>query len=117
VARLIRRGRLQNARFAAAVIVRGIRKELPIEIRCDVIFPTLYQIRMRGLAVTPVTYATAQMAALFVRHFPRTLQGVFPPESLPAEVRQAVLNGARARGFRITMKMTRWKRAQQEEEW
>ena len=117
MARLIRRGHLQNARFAAAVIVRGARKEQPLEIRWDVSFPTLYQIRMRGLGVTPITYATAQMAALFVRHFPRALHGVFPPETLPAEVRQAVLHGARARGFHITMKMTRWKRSQQEEEW
>ena len=117
VARLIRRGRLQNARFAAAVIVRGVRKEQPLEIRWDVSFPTLYQIRMRGLGVTPITYATAQMAALFVRYFPRNLQGVFPPETLPAEVRRAVLNGARARGFRITVKTTRWMPPQQEEDW
>jgi hypothetical protein len=117
VARLIRRGRLQNARFAAAVIVRGARKEQPLEIRWDVSFPTLYQIRMRGLGVTPIAYATAQMAALFVRYFPRTLHGVFPPEALPAEVRQAVLAGVRARDFRITMKITRWKQPLQEEEW
>jgi len=117
VAHLIRRGRLQNARFAAAVIVRGLRKEKPLEIRWDVAFPTLYQIRIRGLGVTPITYATAHMAALFVRYFPRTLPGVFPPETLPAEIRQAVLDGARARGFRITMKMNRWKRPVQEEEW
>jgi len=117
VARLIRHGRLQNARFAAAVIVRGLRGEQPIEIRCDVTFPTLYQLRMRGLAVTPITYASAQMAALFVRHFPRTLQGVFSPESLPAEIRQAVLNGARARGFQISMKVRPWKRSQHEDEW
>jgi NAD(P)-dependent dehydrogenase (short-subunit alcohol dehydrogenase family) len=117
VARLIRRGRLQNARFAAAVIVRGVRKEQPLEIRWDVAFPTLYQIRMRGLGVTPITYATAQVAALFVRCFPRALPGVFPPETLPADVRRAILDGARSRGFRITMKMTRWKPIQQEEEW
>jgi NAD(P)-dependent dehydrogenase (short-subunit alcohol dehydrogenase family) len=117
VAHLIRRGRLQNARFAAAVIARGLRKEKPLEIRWDVAFPTLYQIRIRGLGVTPITYATAHMAALFVRHFPRNLHGVFPPETLPAEVRQAVLGGARARGFRITVKTTRWKPPQQEEDW
>jgi hypothetical protein len=117
VARLIRRGRLQNARFAAAVIVRGVRKEQPLEIRWDVAFPTLYQIRMRGLGVTPITYATAQVAALFVRCFPRALPGVFPPETLPADVRRAILDGARSRGFRITMKMTPWKPIQQEEEW
>jgi saccharopine dehydrogenase-like NADP-dependent oxidoreductase len=115
VARLIRRGRLQNARFAAAVIVRGVRKGQPLEIRLDASFPTLYQIRMRGLGVTPITYATAQMAALFVRHFPRTLPGVFPPEALPAELRQAVLNGARARGFHITMKVRQGKQPLDEE--
>ena len=65
VARLIRRGVLQNARFAAAVIVRGRRGEQTLEIRWDASFPTLYQIRQRGLAVTPVSYATAHMAALF----------------------------------------------------
>jgi hypothetical protein len=117
VARLIRRGRLQNARFAMAVVVRGIRKEQPLEIRWDVSFPTLYQIRMRGLGVTPVAFATAQMAALFVRYFPRGLHGVFAPEALPADVRQVVLAGSRARGFRISMKVSRWKRVVQEEEW
>jgi hypothetical protein len=104
VARLVRRGRLHNARFAAAVIVSGTRKDKPLELRWDVTFPTLYQIRMLGLGVTPVTYGTAQMAALFVRYFPRNLHGVFPPEALSREIRQQVLNGARARGFRITMK-------------
>src|ERR1019366_1485965 len=34
VARLIRRGKLQNARFAAAVVVRGVKQERPIEVRC-----------------------------------------------------------------------------------
>jgi NAD(P)-dependent dehydrogenase (short-subunit alcohol dehydrogenase family) len=104
VARLIRGGKLQNARFAAAVIAHGMRKDRPLEIRWDVAFPTLYQIRMRGLGVSPIAYATAQMAALVVRYFPRDLGGVFAPESLPAEIRRDVLNGARARGFRITMK-------------
>jgi NAD(P)-dependent dehydrogenase (short-subunit alcohol dehydrogenase family) len=116
VARLIRAGKLQNARFAVAVLAAGTRKDRPVEIRWDVAFPTLYQIRMRGLGVTPITYATAQMAALFVRTFPRELRGVFAPEALPAEVRQAVLSGARARGFRITMK-TRQGKQPLDEEW
>jgi NAD(P)-dependent dehydrogenase (short-subunit alcohol dehydrogenase family) len=104
VARLIRRGKLQNARFAAAVIANGTRKDRPVELRWDVSFPTLYQIRLSGLGVTPITYATAQMAALFVRFFPRELSGVFAPESLPSDCRRNVLNAARARGFRITLK-------------
>jgi NAD(P)-dependent dehydrogenase (short-subunit alcohol dehydrogenase family) len=116
VARLIRQGKLQNARFAVAVLAAGTRKDRPVEIRWDVAFPTLYQIRMRGRGVTPITYATAQMAALFVRTFPRGLRGVFAPEALPAEIRQAVLSGARARGFRITMK-TRQGKQPLDEEW
>jgi hypothetical protein len=55
------------------------------------------------------------MAALFVRYFPRDLSGVFPPEALPADVRRNVLNGARARGFRITMKSRRGKQPLDEE--
>ena len=116
VARLIHQGKLQNARLAVAVIARGLRKERPVEIRWDVSFPTLYQIRMRGLAVTPIAYAAAQMAALFVRYFPRQARGVFAPEMLPAEIRQAILRAARARGFRITMK-TRQGKPPMEEEW
>jgi hypothetical protein len=117
VARLIRRGVLQNARFAAAVVVRGKRREQPLEIRWDAGVPTLYQIRQRGLAVTPIAWATAHMAALFVRHFPRKLHGVFSPDALPAETRQAVLADARGRGFRITMRTIRRKDEQKDDDW
>jgi len=116
VAKLIRRGVLQNARFAAVVLVRGMKKEEPRLIRCDVSFPTLYQIRLRGMPTTPVAYATAHVAALFVKHFPRDIAGVYPPEALPAETRQAILADARARDFRITMKVARLKRSEEEEE-
>jgi len=116
VARLIRRGVLQNARFAAAVLVRGVRKDQPLLLRWDVAFPTLYQIRLRGLHTTPIAYATAQMTALFIKHFPRDLSGVFPPEALPAETRQAILADARSRQMRISLKTTRLKVAEEEEE-
>jgi hypothetical protein len=116
VARMIKAGKLQNARFAAAVLAMGTRKELPLEIRWDVTFPTLYQIRMRGLSITPIAYATAQMAALFVRYFPRELSGVFAPETLPSEVRREILQAARSRGLRITSKLRKGK-APLDEEW
>jgi len=103
VAHLIHRGVLQNARFAAAVIVRGRRGEQRLEIRWDVSFPTLYQIRQRGLAVTPISYATAHMAALFVQYFPREEHGVFSPDALPMETRQAILARARQR-FGMTVR-------------
>jgi Saccharopine dehydrogenase NADP binding domain len=117
VARLIRKGVLQNARFAAAVVVRGVRKDRPIEVRCDAIFPSLYQIRQRGLAVSPVSYATAQVASVFIKHFPRESAGVFPPDTLPLENRQAILKDARSRGIRVTMKVTRKKPSDDDEEY
>jgi saccharopine dehydrogenase (NAD+, L-lysine-forming) len=115
VARMIRQGKLQNARFAAAVVVRGIRQEDRIEVRCDAIFPSLYQIRQRGLALSPISYATAHVAALFVKHFPRDFAGVFPPGAIPLENRQAILKDVQSRGIRITMKVTR-KRILEEDE-
>lgn len=115
VARLIRRGILQNASFALAVVVRGIKKERPTLVRWDVTFPTLYQIRMRGILTTPIAYATARLAALFVKHFPRQLAGVFPPEALPAATRQAVLADVRARDVRIRMRLKRLKKSEDEE--
>jgi saccharopine dehydrogenase-like NADP-dependent oxidoreductase len=115
VAKLIRRGTLQNARFAAAVIVTGTKKDEPVRIRWDCQFPTLYQIRMWGLAVSPVAYATSTLAALFVRHFPREEEGVFPPEGLSAETRAAILKDVRARGFQITQRITRLKKEDDDE--
>jgi hypothetical protein len=116
VARLIRRGILQNARFAAAVVVRGVKKDRPIEVRFDAIFPSLYQIRQRGLALSPISYATAQMAALFIKHFPRESAGVFPPGAIPPENRQAILKDLRSRGIRVTLKVTRKKASDDEDE-
>jgi len=115
VARLIRRGRLQNARFAAAVVVRGLKKDRPIEIRCDAIFPSLFQIRQRGLALSPISYATAQMAALFIKHFPRDSAGVFPPGAIPLENRQTILKDVKSRGIRLTMKITRKKVSEEDD--
>ena len=115
VARLIRKGVLQNARFAAAVVLRGVKKDRPIEVRCDAVFPSLYQIRQRGLAVSPVSFGTAQMAALFIKYFPRESAGVFPPGALPLENRQAILKELRSRGIRLTLKVTRMKAADDEE--
>jgi hypothetical protein len=116
VAKLIRRGVLLNARLALAVLVSGVKKEQPLRIRWDCAFPTLYQIRQRGLFTTPVALATAHMAALFVKHFPRELAGVYPPEALPAETRKAILAGVRSKDFRIEMKSTPLKARDDEEE-
>jgi Saccharopine dehydrogenase NADP binding domain len=120
IARLIRQGILQNARFAAAVLVRGAKKgkkeNLLLLIRSDCMFPTLYQIRRQGQYSTPVAYATAHVAALFIKFFPRELAGVFAPEMLPAETRQAILAGVRKRNFRITQKTIVLKNRGEDEE-
>ena len=120
IAKLIRQGILQNARFAAAVLVRGVKHnkkdDLLLLIRSDCIFPTLYQIRQQGRLTTPVAYATAHVAALFIKFFPRDLAGVFAPEMLPAEIRRAILAGLRNGGIRITHKTTVLKHTSEDED-
>ena len=119
IAKLIRQGVLQNARFAAAVLVQGVKRgakhDENLLIRSDCLFPTLYQIRQQGLYTTPVAYATAHAAALFIKNFPRDSAGVFAPEQLPAEVRRAILTGIRNHNVKITHKTTVLKRAAEDE--
>jgi saccharopine dehydrogenase (NAD+, L-lysine forming) len=116
VARLIRQGKLQNARFAAAVIVRGTKQDRPLEIRYDATFPSLYQIRLRGLALSPISYATAHMASLFIKHFPRDSAGVLPPGEIPLENRQAIFRDLKSRGILVTSKTIKKKPVEDEEE-
>jgi hypothetical protein len=115
VAKLIREGVLENARFAAAVLVRGVKDDQRLLIRWDVSFPTLYQIRGRGLTSTPIAYATAHLAAIFIKHFPRGSAGVIDPATLPADTRRAILADARSRDFRITLKIRRMKSREEDE--
>jgi len=120
IAKLIRQGILQNARFAAAVLVKGVKRgkkeDQHLLIRSDCTFPTLYQIRRQGRFTTPVAYATAHVAALFIKFFPRELAGVFAPEMLPAETRRAILAGIRDHSIRITHKTTVVKQNSDDEE-
>lgn len=115
VAALIRRGVLENARFAVAVLVRGVKDDQPLLVRWDAGFPTLYQIRQHGSVSTPISFATAHLAALFIKHFPRDASGVIGPSSLPVETRRAIQADARSRDFRITLKITRLKKQEDEE--
>jgi saccharopine dehydrogenase-like NADP-dependent oxidoreductase len=120
IAKLIRQGDLQNARFAAAVMVTGIKRgrkeDVRLLIRTDSAFPTLYQIRQQGRFTTPVAYATAHIAALFIKFFPRDLAGVFAPEKLPQEMRRAIIAGIRAHSVRITHKTSTIRRASEGDE-
>lgn len=120
IAALIRRGILQNARFAASVLVHGAKhgakQDQHLLIRSDATFPTLYQIRRQGRFTTPVAYATAHVAALFVNQFPPDLDGVFPPEMLPAPTRRAILAGIRKNGVKLTHKITPVKMSEDEDE-
>ena len=120
IAALIRQGILQNARFAAAVIVTGVKhgkkEDQRLAIRSDAMFPTLYQIRRQGKFTTPVAYATAHVAATFIKFFPRDLEGVFPPEALPEDVRRAIVAGVKKHGVKIMHKVTPLKPKENEEE-
>lgn len=120
IAALIRQGKLQNARFAAAVLVSGVKRgkkaDQRLLLRTDCLFPTLYQIRQQGLYTTPVAYATAHVAALFIKFFPRDLAGVFAPEALPVEMRRAVVAGIRAHQVKISHKTKILKSSSEDEE-
>jgi hypothetical protein len=105
VHRLLRRGILHNAHFAASVLVEGLKGERPTSVRLDVVIPSLFQLRRQGLLRSPIAWATAQMTTLFVKHFPRHHSGVHPPESLPADIRRAILRDARTRGLRIVKRV------------
>lgn len=106
VAKLMRHGTLWHARFALAVVAHGVKGERGAVVRWDAGFPTLHQIRRRGRFTSPIAWATAHLASLFVKHLPRELPGVHPPEALPRETHQAILAGARAYGIRLTKRMT-----------
>ena len=120
IAKLIRQGILQNARFAAAVLVRGVKRgkkeDEHLLIRSDCTFPTLYQIRQQGRFTTPVAYATAHVAALFIKFLTRDACGVFAPETLPVETRRAVLAGIRAHSIKIKHKTSLLKHRGEDEE-
>jgi hypothetical protein len=120
IAKLIRQGVLQNARFSATVLVRGVKRgakeDQHLLIRTDAMFPTLYQIRQQGRYTTPVAYATAHVAALFIKYFRRDETGVFAPEMLPVETRRAIIAGIRAHGVKITHKTTVIKHRGEDEE-
>jgi hypothetical protein len=97
------------------VVVRGRKDDHPMQLRWDAGFPTLYTIRQRGLVSTPIAYATAHLAAIFVKYFPRDTAGVIGPESLPAESRRDILAAVRSRDFRIALKTTRLKQHEDDE--
>jgi saccharopine dehydrogenase (NAD+, L-lysine-forming) len=120
IAALIRQGVLQNARFAASVIVIGLKhspkEDQRLSIRSDAIFPTLYQIRRQGKFNTPVAFATAHVAGQFIKFFSRETEGVFPPEALPLEVRRAILAGVKKSGVKLAHKITALKPAEDQED-
>ena len=64
----------------------------------------------------PVAFATAHVAAQFVKNFPRDDSGVFAPESLPVDIRREILAGVRSQGLKILHKVTILKTSEDEEE-
>lgn len=109
ISRLVRRGLLRNARFAAAVLVYGRIHGRPMLVRWDATFPSLVDLRHRGLSCSPIAWANAQLASIFVKHFPRQQTGVVTPELLRATVLKCILRDVRSRGIRLTKKAVRQK--------
>jgi hypothetical protein len=97
-------------------VKRGRKEDRLLLIRTDAMFPTLYQIRQQGRYTTPVAYATAHVAALFIKHAQRDQLGVFAPEMLPLETRRAIISGIRTHSVKITHKTTVVKRNADDED-
>ena len=66
--------------------------------------------------ILPVAFATAHLAAQFIKFFPRETEGVFPQEALPVEVRRAILAGVKKSGVKIAHKVTALKPAEDDSE-
>ncbi|HEY6640487.1 MAG TPA: saccharopine dehydrogenase NADP-binding domain-containing protein [Nitrospiraceae bacterium] len=109
LSKLVRRGILRNERFAAAVLVYGRRRAGSFIIRWDALFPSLFELRQRGLTCSPIAWSAAHLTALFVKHMPRGLAGVYVPEALPVATRRSILRAARSSGIRLTRQVTRLK--------
>lgn len=109
LSRMLRRGVLSNARFAAAVLVSGRKHEQAHLIRWDALFPSLFELRRRKLACSPIAWGTAHLTAIFVKQIPSGLAGVYLPEALPATTRRKILHAARSLGIRLTRRVTRLK--------
>ncbi len=109
ITRLVRRGILRNARFAVAVLVSGRMRARAVMIRRDATFPSLVALRRRGLSCSPIAWANAHLAAIFVKHFPRQLSGVHLPEALPTAIHRRILADVRSHGIRLTKRVIYFK--------
>ena len=107
--RLVRKRILHNARFGISVLVYGRMHRRPLLVRWDASFPSLVELRRRKCFWSPIAWATAQVTATFVKHFPRQTAGVFSPEALPPAIRRKVLATIRSRGIRLSKRVMRLK--------
>lgn len=101
IAGLMRKRTLRNAGFAVAVSVVGRTGHRWSEHRRVCVFPNLSQLRRRRLLTTPIAYAAAECAAVFIKHWPKQLAGVLPPEALSLTIRQQIIEDLRRKGFRF----------------
>jgi len=103
---LVRRRILQNARFGMAVLAYGRVHQRAVLVRWDAGFPSLAHLRRRNVLCAPIAWATAHMAAIFIKHFPRHTAGVLSPDALPAATRAKILAAVRSRGIRLSKRVT-----------
>jgi len=80
-------------------------------IRWDALFPSLFDLRQRELTCSPIAWSAAHLTALFVKHMPNKLAGVYVPEALPIATCRNILRAVRSSGIRLTRKVTRLKRS------
>lgn len=111
IADLLRRGRLTDARFMVCAVITGHKGWQWFEHRRSCRFPSLHQLRRKLWLATPVAFAAAQSAAVFVEHFPTRLSGVYPPEALPSRILQKVVLSMSRRGCRFAQSTVELRRS------
>ena len=115
IAGLMRQRTLHDACFAVAVSVVGKAGSIWCEHKRSCVFTSLRQLRHKRLLTTPIAYAAAECAAAFIRHWPKRVAGVLPPEALPRTVRQRIVADLRRKGFEFHAQTRRFKGKQSAE--
>ncbi len=104
---LVRRKKIHNAHFWAAVDVCGIAVDdgQKITLRADILFPDQAEINKIYPGANYVSYAAGLCASVFAENIPTlNLSGVYSPEAiLPAE-RASIIGQLRKRGVKITIR-------------
>ena len=99
---LIKKGIIKNSIFISVVEGIGKKSWRKVRIKSTVIYPDLIQINKRFKGATYISYPTGMAVYAFAKNIPKIKEyGIFPPEALSYEIRNAIISEIRKRGIVI----------------